>query len=177
MTRIANKFGGGSRTNANGLYFEQTTSLDDALRNAGYTVEDCCVYRGKEQIGMSVQKRNLYTKFLARKGIDYNAFNSKQWQPDECFINYENQTAFIIEKKFQNSAGSVDEKLPGCHFKKQEYEKLFHPLGYKVEYLYIFNDWFHDPKYLDTLEYIRTMGCYYFFNEVPLNFLKISEVI
>ena len=24
----------------------------------------------------------------------------------------------LLKKKFQNSNGSVDEKLPGCHFKK-----------------------------------------------------------
>lgn len=175
MPRVANRFGGGARTNANGLRFEQTTSLDDALRYAGYGVRNCHVYRGTELIGMSVQKRNLYSMFLEPHGIDYRTVNSKQWQPDECFINFEHRIAFIIEKKFQNNSGSVDEKLPGCHFKKLEYEKLFHPLGYDVEYLYVFNDWFYDPRYRDTLDYIRAMGCHYYFNEIPLNFLRINE--
>lgn len=173
MPRIANRFGGGAQTNANGLQFEQTTSLDDALQNAGYTVRRCYVYRGSTQVGMSVQKRNLYSMFLEPNGIDYRDFNSKQWQPDECFINFEHRVAFVIEKKFQNNSGSVDEKLPGCHFKKREYEKLFRPLGYAVEYLYVFNDWFHDPRYRDTLDYIREMGCHYYFNEIPLDFLRI----
>lgn len=175
MPRVANRFGGGAKTNANGLRFEQTTSLDDALRDAGYVVRRCYVYRGAEKIGMSVQKRNLYSMFLEPNGIDYRTVNSKQWQPDECFINFEHRIAFVIEKKFQNSSGSVDEKLPGCHFKKLEYEKLFHPLGYAVEYLYVFNDWFHDPRYRDTLDYIREMGCHYYFNEIPLDFLRIGE--
>lgn len=173
MPRVANRFGGGARTNANGLHFEQTTSLDDALRNAGYTVRGCYVYRGTTRIGMSVQKRNLYSMFLEPNGIDYTTINSKQWQPDECFINFDNETAYIVEKKFQNCSGSVDEKLPGCHFKKQEYEKLFNPLGYEVEYLYVFNDWFYDERYRDTLDYIEDMGCHYYFNEIPLDFLGI----
>ena len=175
MPRVANRFGGGAQTNANGLHFEQTTSLDDALQNAGYVVRRCHVYRGTDLVGMSVQKRNLYSMFLEPNGVDYRTVNSKQWQPDECFINFEHRVAFIIEKKFQNSSGSVDEKLPGCHFKKQEYEKLFRPLGYEVEYLYVFNDWFYDPRYRDTLDYIRAMGCHYYFNEIPLSFLGISE--
>ena len=175
MPREANRFGGGARTNANGLRFEQTTSLDDALQDAGYEVRRCYVYSGGERVGMSVQKRNLYSMFLEPNGIDYRTVNSKQWQPDECFINFEHRIAFIIEKKFQNSSGSVDEKLPGCHFKKLEYEKLFHPLGYDVEYLYLFNDWFYDPRYRDTLEYIRAMGCHYYFNEIPLNFFFFFE--
>lgn len=175
MSRVVNRFGGGAKTNANGLHFEQITSLDDALRDAGYKVCKCSVYRGAEQIGMSVQQSKLYSMFLRPNGIDYRDFNSKQWRPDECFINFEHRVAFIIEKKFQNKPGSVDEKLPGCHFKKREYEKLFGPLGYSVEYLYVFNDWFHDPRYRDTLNYIREMGCHYYFNEIPLEFLRIIE--
>ena len=38
MEKQPNRFGGGARTNANGLHFEQTTSLTTALINAGYTV-------------------------------------------------------------------------------------------------------------------------------------------
>jgi len=36
MARHANIYGGGALTNAHGLYFEQTTSLNDALVNQGY---------------------------------------------------------------------------------------------------------------------------------------------
>lgn len=81
--------------------------------------------------------------------------------------------AYIIEKKFQNSAGSVDEKLPGCDFKKRIYQKLFKNLNYKVEYLYVLSDWFKQAQYRDVLEYIREVECHYFFNEIPLSFLKI----
>lgn len=97
----------------------------------------------------------------------------REWRPDEVFINFANNTAYIIEKKFQSCAGSVDEKLPGCHFKKLEYEKLFHPLDFNVEFIYIFNDWFLDKRYRDTLDYIKKMGCHYFYNKIPLDFLGL----
>lgn len=173
MSRNPNRFGGGARTNQNGLYFEQTTSLNDALIQAGYNVENHIVYRENVQIGMSVPQKRLYTHFLNPNGIFYYNYNSKEWRPDEAFINFENGTAYIIEKKFQSCSGSVDEKLPGCHFKKLEYEKLFHPLNYTVEFIYIFNDWFLNSKYRDTLEYIKQMGCHYFYNEIPLYFLGL----
>ncbi len=173
MARIANRFGGGAKTNANGLWFEQTTSLDNALEKAGYKVSCCKVCDGDELIGLSVPQSKVYSKFLEVKGIDYRKYNSKKWHPDECFINFSNKTAYIIEKKFQNCAGSVDEKLPGCHFKKLEYEKLFNPLGFEVCFIYIFNDWFQDARYRDTLEYIEYMGCYYYFNEIPLDKLGL----
>lgn len=173
MARTPNKFGGGARTNINGLNFEQTTSLDEALTNAGYNVNHHKVYKDGECVGLSLKKRALYKKFLEPKGIDYANYNSKRWEPDECFINFSNATAYIIEKKFQNTSGSVDEKLPGCDFKKKEYEKLFAPLKYDVEYLYVFSDWFRDDKYNDVLNYINETGCHYFFNEIPLDFLQL----
>ena len=175
MSRKPNTFGGGARTNVNGLSFEQTTSLDDALKDAGYRVEEYEVYNKNDKIGLSVGKINFYNFFLKEKGIDDSAFNSKQWRPDECFVNFKNRTVYIIEKKFQHCSGSVDEKLPNCDFKKKEYEKLCHPIDFKVEYLYIFNDWFTRPEYRDTLQYIKDVGCHYFYNKVPLGFLGLQE--
>ena len=65
MPRNINTIGGGAQTNSNGLKFEQSTLLDDALREKGYIVKDCYVYLdGNIPIGMSVYKRNLYSKFL-----------------------------------------------------------------------------------------------------------------
>lgn len=173
MARTPNIHGGGARTNANGLYFEQTTSLEDALENARYNVYGTEVYDGEKLIGLTVPKNKIYSCFLEPNGIDYTYYNSKKWLPDECFIHLEDKVAYIIEKKFQNCEGSVDEKLPGCHFKKLEYEKLFAPLNFQVEYLYVFNDWFLKDKYKDTLEYIEMMDCQFFFNEIPLDFLGL----
>ena len=137
MARTPNKHGGGAQTNRNGLHFEQTTSLNDALIQAGYDVENHVVYFEGYEIGRSVPQTRIYSHFLTPNGINFANYNSKAWRPDEAFINYKNRTVYIIEKKFQNCSGSVDEKLPSCHFKKWEYEKLFAPLGYEVEFIYI----------------------------------------
>lgn len=171
MPRIPNRFGGGSRTNANGLHFEQTISLDTALINAGYNGIEKEVYDGNTKIGLSVQKHNLYKYFLESNGIDFTKYNSRKYLPDECFVNFKTNTVYIIEKKFQNCSGSVDEKLSSCDFKKKEYEKLCHPIGFYVKYLYVFNDWFTQSVYKDTLEYIKDVGCHYFYNKIPLEFL------
>lgn len=173
MTRIPNIYGGGARTNLNGLGFEQTTSLYDALQNAGYEMRGIEIYKNGNYIGISAQKHYFYSLFLNRYGIDYININSKKWLPDEAFINDIDKVVYIIEKKFQNCSGSVDEKLPGCDFKKKEYEKLCRPIGYQVEYIYVFNDWFKQDIYRDVLEYIEYTGCKYFFNEIPLDFLGL----
>ena len=173
MPRQANTHGGGARTNANGLRFEQTSDLDTALIEAGYTISGHKVYDGSTQIGLSVQKHDFYKYFLEPNGIDYTMYNSKKWLPDDCFVNLYSNTVFVIEKKFQNTSGSVDEKLTNWDFKKKEYVKLCAPLGFEVKYVYVFNDWFSQPVYADTLNYIRSVGCHYFYYEIPLDFLGV----
>lgn len=174
MARLANTHGGGSKTNLNGLHFEQQTSLDDALKDKGYIIdENCYVYKGKQQIGISAPKHKLYKIILEPKGVDYKKIISKKILPDEAFLNLINNTIYIIEKKFQNGDGSVDEKIQTCDFKKKQYKKLFSPIGIQVEYIYVLNDWFKDLKYKDSLDYIISVGCHYYYNEIPINFLKL----
>ena len=69
MSKTPNIYGGGSKTNKNGLHFEQVTSLNKALGDAGYIIKSNEVYYNKELIGVSVPKKQLYTKFLEKQGI------------------------------------------------------------------------------------------------------------
>lgn len=173
-----NRFGGGAKTNENGLRFEQETNLEEALRNAGYIVsaQGIIADRRGNQIALSAPKQKLYSRVLVPLGVDWRERISKQLRPDEALLNYENRTIYIIEKKFQNDSGSVDEKLQTCDFKKRQYEKLFYGTGYNVEYLYVCNDWFDQCCYSDVHDYIHSVGCYIFFNEIPLDFLELPPV-
>ncbi len=176
MPRKHNIFGGGSQTNSNGLKFERDTSLDEALISAGYKVEESEVFdKNGVQIGLSIPQNNLYKNFLDKENINYKDFNSKKWKPDEAFFNKRQKTMYIIEKKYQETSGSVDEKLPNCDFKKKEYEKLFNPLDIKVKYIYVFNEWFKQDIYRDVLEYIKFVGCDYYFGEIPLEALGLKK--
>ena len=60
-------------------------------------------------------------------------------------------------------------------FKKKEYEKLFKPLNIKVHYIYIFNNWFKHQQYKDVLEYIHSVDCEYYFNEIPFESLGLEK--
>ena len=60
MVKKPNIYGGGAQTNANGLLFEQTTDLNDALRNAGYDVHGVNVFKNGKLIGYSLSKHNFY---------------------------------------------------------------------------------------------------------------------
>ena len=74
-------------------------------------------------------------------------------QPDECFINEYNKTIFIIEKKFQQTSGSVCEKIQTSDFKLWQYSRTFPK--YQIVYIYCLSDWFKEncQAELEYLEY------------------------
>lgn len=165
-----NIYGGGNNTNINGLGFEEGIDLKNILRNYGYIVDDNSfeVMYGNKLKGYCLRKKEL-DRFLKSRGIDQLSINSKKWEPDDMFINSKEQIVYIIEKKYQNVTGTVDEKLSTFPFKIWEYEKLFSPLGYSVKYIYLLSNYFaQHEKYHDYFEYMRLNNCIYYFEGLPL---------
>ncbi len=113
-------------------------------------------------------KKHGFYKFLKEIEIDWKKYISKQLLPDDSIYVIINNTLYIIECKHQQAAGSVDEKLQTCDFKKKEYQKLMAPANIKVQYMYLLDNWFRDPKYKDVLDYIISVGCQYYFEYIPL---------
>lgn len=141
-------------------------------KQRGYRVDDSLVYYNDELIARLFKKHKLY-KYLEKNGVDWRKHLSKKLLPDDCIYVIVNNTVFIIEVKHQQVAGSVDEKLQTCDFKKKQYIKLFSELNYKVEYFYILDDWFKQDKYKDVRDYIISVGCRYYYNYIPLQELGL----
>lgn len=167
-----NTHGGGANTNYHGLRFEQETDLIDALENIGCVIEGANVYMGYHHIGVIGAKYNFIRNILEPNNIDIGIL-SKKLLPDEAFFNFDTNTVYILEKKFQHSSGSVDEKLQTCDFKKRQYKRLFESHDIDVEYCYICNDWFKQDAYRDVIDYIHLVGCHIFFDEIPVEFLGL----
>jgi len=168
---IENGFGGGNTIT--GLNFEKETDILDLLRSKnGYEVKDGVVYYNGAEVALSLKKNDLY-KYLSKRGVDYKKIISKKLLPDQDLYVIINNTLFVIEVKFQKVAGSVDEKLQTCDFKRKQYAKLLAPLNIEVEYIYILCDWFRKPEYKDVLDYIISVGCQYYFQYLPLQKLGL----
>lgn len=164
-------FGGGNTIT--GLNFERETDILELLRSKnGYSVDKNIIYFEGKEVARSFRKNLLYI-FLASKNIDYKTILSKKLLPDDALYVIVNNTLFIIEVKFQQVAGSVDEKLQTCDFKRKQYAKLMAPLNIEVEYIYILSDWFRKPEYKDVLDYIISVGCQYYFKYLPLQKLGL----
>jgi hypothetical protein len=113
----------------------------------------------------------LYSKLLKPRGINYKSIISKKLLPDGAVLV--DNKIFIIEKKTQNGAGSVDEKLQTCDFKKKQYSKLFNPIGIDVQFFFLLSSWFNKDCYKDVFEYIESVECKYYFETIPLEKLGL----
>lgn len=167
MARQPNSFGGGAQTNINGLTFERNMDLltvIDALPNF-HTVNNK-IYLKNILVAEHFSKYGLYKNYLLLNQINWQDFISSQLLPDDVLITQ--KSCYIIEKKFQNTGGSVDEILTTFPFKTQQYQKMFTPLGKQVHFYYLLSEWFDKPKYKDPLQYIRDNQSDYFFNVADL---------
>lgn len=163
--------GGNTRT---GLLFECKVDLVDFLsQQEGYRVDGEVVYYHDEEVARVFKKYGFY-RYLQNLGIDWKKIISKRLLPDSCIYVIINNTMYIIECKYQQKSGSVDEKLQTCDFKKKQYQKLLFPANIEVEYMYLLNkEWFDKPKYKDVFDYIISVRCQYYFDYIPLTKLGL----
>ena len=167
------KGGKGGGNTITGLIYEGKVDLGTFLRKQkDYLVRDSEVFFKNKLIARLFKKYKLY-KYLEENGVDWTKHLSKRLLPDDCIYVIINNTVFVIEVKHQQTAGSVDEKLQTCDFKKKQYIKLFSELNYKVEYIYILDNWFKQDCYKDVRDYIISVGCRYYYNYIPLQELGL----
>lgn len=171
--------GVGGGATLTGLNFERTVDFQELLAaQPGYEVKPIDGRPGKsvffdgQPVARCFRKHDFYS-FLEEAGVPWPPLISKKLLPDDALLVRE--TLFIIEVKYQQVPGSVDEKLQTCDFKRKQYLKLVTALALRVEYVYVLNDWFKDPRYRDVLDYIQNVGCHYKFGSLPLAWLGLPE--
>ena len=158
---------GGANTKT-GLAFEGKTDILTFLsKQKDYQVKGNIVYFQGQEVARTYKKFAFY-RFLEENSINWKDIISKRLLPDDSIFVIIKNTLYIIEVKFQQVAGSVDEKLQTCDFKKKQYQKLLAQLNIDVEYIYILSNWFRKPEYKDVLNYIHSVKCFYYFEYLPL---------
>ena len=172
----------GRPTMKNGLKFEATTNLSSALdSHQKFEVKGDLIYFENQKVGQIVSQNKIY-KWLESENIDWKRLTNKQMKPDEAVFNTMNNTLYIIEKKYQETEGSVDEKLQTFWFKIWFYEKITKDLNIEIDFAYLLSDWFFEKKYKsawrkDTLvyeqilKYLDTNNINVFRKEIPLDYL------
>lgn len=153
---------GGSRTNSNGLLFEYLNSMkkhyDIKVKTKLYEI---VVFKGKNT--EFVRPKSLFSYMYSKNEVDKNINKGHGCKiPDDCFVNEYNKQIFIIEKKFQQVAGSVCEKIQTPDFKIWQYSRTFP--GYDITYIYFLSPWFK-RNCVAELEYLEFKNIKYFFPE------------
>jgi hypothetical protein len=133
MTEIQNKGtgAGGSKTNHNGIAFENKTDNEPRLISNGF-IHKHIPGKEKSKYGYYLEKINsTHTiRFVKQNGLKYYMYHFHQKElfreVDEAYIIIDNITQTItikvLEKKNQNGSGSVEDKLlQGYYFKVIEY--------------------------------------------------------
>ncbi len=151
---------GGANTNANGLSYESNTDLSTEYIPIIPNKESPTVsshpfikFKDSEKVFICANKRDLY-KIMS----DMNELNTALTPasgckfPDEAYINMDDKHVYIIEKKFQQCSGSVDEKIQTGQFKQYHYRKMFP--NFQVSYIYCLSNWFKRSDYKSVLEYL-----------------------
>lgn len=164
---------GGANTRT-GLVFEGEVDLATFLaRQSGYKVDKNGLVSYKNELVGQIFKKHKFYEFLSQNGVKWQEIISKRLLPDDSIYVIVNNTLHIIECKFQKVAGSVDEKLQTCDFKKKQYQKLMSRLNIDVKYIYLLSQWFKKPEYKDVLDYIISVNCEYYFDYIPLQKLGL----
>ena len=167
------KGGIGGGNTITGLIYEAKVDLKTFLsQQDDYKVTGFDVYYRGDIVAKLFKKYELY-RYLESVGVDWTKHLSRQLVPDNCIYVIVKNTVYIIEVKYQQTTGSVDEKLQTCDFKKKQYTKLFSELNYRVEYMYILDDWFRQDRYKDVRDYVISVGCHYYYNYIPLHELGL----
>ncbi len=171
--------GTGGGTTITGLIFEGRVDFQKLILSIpGYSVSPVFGKAGmgiyyKAKLVARCFRKNQFYEYLNEENINWEKIISKKLLPDDALLVIVRETLFIIEVKYQQVEGSVDEKLQTCDFKRKQYLKLVVSLGLKVEYVYVLNDWFKNPRYKDVLDYIHSVNCHYHFNTLPLAWLGL----
>lgn len=177
---------GGANTNKSGLPFEKDKAFSSYVSMLnGYRIElmenpkksataAYRVYREDKLIGKIVPKARFY-EFLQDE-LKITITNSKKWQPDEAFIHYESMTVYIVEKKYQKGAGSVDEKILGFGNKRRLYQRLLDQVSptYSVNFVFIGNsEYWGNDKFKDSFEMLRRDGIKIMLDEYDMKYFGL----
>ena len=169
---------GGKNTNLNGLSFEKRcndkincikiiNNLHGKINNKKFNCK-LVEYNGETKNNRKYfycEKNNfkklLFFLNIINKDIYEMDFLYGLKAPDSIYIDKENKRIFIIEQKFQQSGGSVCEKIQTGKFKKDFLSNIIK--NYEIIYIYQLSYYF--KKLTSELKMLNYYNIPYFFGE------------
>ena len=181
---------GGAKTQKAGADFEASTAEDliQKLVKQGYKITDEHRLSGSKStlhgVSLISPKKNsleiyyqdgIYKLFFEPRGVNWREHFSARLKPDSAIYSEATKTLTIIEKKQQETSGSVAEKLQTCDYKMLYYSKLVAGMGIKVELVWQLGQYFVDQEanLKSIFEYMVSKGSRHYFLTIPIEELNI----
>lgn len=171
---------GGANTTKNGTAFEQATWNGDRLKSVGFVPEKYYLRKKIDDDREIIFLPQKSLKRYCKEKFNVTLFRN----PDEAYL-FRNRTKYllkILEKKTQNTEGSVDTKLCADTWFKEEYQECLGS-AFTVEYAFCLSAWLR-AKYVSTQSKWPIMrrlharhGTPVLFGEDPDYFTKLDEWI
>lgn len=161
---------GGSNTNTNGKKYENETLLSNNFE----VVEKKMIKKNNKTYyeikfyGSDIKyihlEQSIFNMFMEEIGEKNNQIKSAPGcrNPDDAYVDLENKKIFIVEKKFQQTGGSVEEKIQTGFFKKKHYSKLYP--NFEINYMYCLSSWFKNIDNKSVIEALNDENIPVFFN-------------
>jgi hypothetical protein len=152
---------GGSKTNYNGLNFEEKTSIEPHLDKYKYVKKNIKI-KNRKGIYYECNKDNKNIIYFKKNGFKLyfeKTFSINTYkQPDEAYlIKQDNKYILkILEKKNQNVEGSVEDKLKTGAFNKREYElmvNIYTEYKFTIEYYFCVSKFLQEKLESDNIKY------------------------
>ena len=144
---------GGANTNKNGLSYEDLTDLNTHIKVIKTNKNSTTIQFINYDTELEKPKRKTGLFKVLSENLDKSVEKGHGCkQPDECYINMKKKNIYIIEKKFQQTNGSVIEKLQTPEFKIWNYKKMFQ--DFTIVYIYCLSDYFKQNAKAE-LEYLK----------------------
>lgn len=120
-------------------------------------------------------KAGVHKYFFEPRGVFTTELFSARLEPDTAIYSERTKTLTIIEKKQQNTTGSVAEKLQTCDYKMFYYKTLSKNLQIEVDLVWQLGPYFEKQQkgLKSVFEYMVSKGSRYFFGHIPFAELKI----
>jgi hypothetical protein len=145
---------GGALTTTHGFNYEELTNFTNFIKYDNKIIFG----KGKNDFYEEYKIDDIIYLRMVKNGLKQylklvrNQLCEKYLLPDECFICQATKTIFILEKKFQQCSGSVDEKIQTAIFKYEYYMEQYPT--YTIKYAYVLSDWFKKKCYRPEMRFL-----------------------
>lgn len=154
---------GGGQTNANGLPFEEETSMRSEfvtieIREDGRIVDVESPNGTRYRTGAKGKYHEIMGIYDPNYADIHLLHGTKE--PDEYYIT--EKSSYVIEKKTQSEKGSVCEKLQTAPMKQRRLQRMYPNI--QINYIYILSPFFRE-RCPAELEELSSENIHYFFSD------------